>query len=258
MRLGPNFYFKDKKLKKVALIPARYGSTRFPAKLVQDLCGLSVIQRTYLSTLQTGVFDTVVVVTDHQAIADQILGVGGEVFFSTKEFESGSDRIAEAAQGIEADIFVNVQGDEPFQDAKSLLDLTLVFEDAEVQVASMMFSISASDAQNPNAVKVVLDKNQYAMYFSRSPIPYAREKGVEVVYWKHVGIYAYRKESLLAFTGLPKSFLENTEMLEQLRLLENGIRIKMVSTLHQAIAIDTAEDLEKAVEWYLGNQKPLK
>lgn len=237
-------------MKKVALIPARYASTRFPAKLVQDLCGMSVIQRTYLSTVQTGVFEKVVVVTDHQAIADQIIAVGGDVFFSTKEFESGSDRIAEAAKEMDADIFVNVQGDEPFQDTQSLLDLTAVFSDSEVQVASMMFAISASDAQNPNAVKVVVDKNQFALYFSRSPIPYIRENGVEVDYWKHVGIYAYRKEVLLAFTALPKSFLEITEMLEQLRLLENGIGIKMVPTIHQAIAVDTKEDLDKAVKWY--------
>ena len=238
-------------MKKVALIPARYASTRFPAKLVQDLCGMSVIQRTYLSTKQTGVFDQVVVVTDHQAIAEQIIDVGGDVFFSTREFESGSDRIAEAAMGIEADIFVNVQGDEPFQDSQSLLDLTAVFTNAEVQVASMMYSIPASEAQNPNAVKLVLDKDDFALYFSRSPIPYIREKGVEIPYWKHVGIYAYRKEALLAFTALPKSFLENTEMLEQLRLLENGIRIKMVPTVHQAIAIDTKEDLERAVAWWM-------
>ncbi|MCH6202167.1 3-deoxy-manno-octulosonate cytidylyltransferase [Aquiflexum sp. LQ15W] len=241
-------------MKKVALIPARYASTRFPAKLVQDLCGMSVIQRTYLSTKQTGVFDQVVVVTDHQAIADQITAVGGEVYFSTREFESGSDRIAEAAMGIEADIFVNVQGDEPFQDGKSLLDLTAVFSNLEVQVASMMFSIAASEAQNPNAVKVVVDKNNYALYFSRSPIPYVREQAVEISYWKHVGIYAYRKEALLAFTGLPKSFLETTEMLEQLRLLENGVRIKMVPTTHQAIAVDTKEDLERAVAWCLENK----
>ncbi|MCL6261724.1 3-deoxy-manno-octulosonate cytidylyltransferase [Aquiflexum sp. TKW24L] len=241
-------------MKKVALIPARYASTRFPAKLVQDLCGKSVIQRTYLSTVDTGVFDQVVVVTDHEAIAEQIKAVGGEVFFSTREFESGSDRIAEAARNIEADIFVNVQGDEPFQDRQSLEDLTAVFSNPEVQVASMMFSIPAADAQNPNAVKVVLDKDNFALYFSRSPIPYVREKGVEISYWKHVGIYAYRKEVLLSFTRLAKSFLESTEMLEQLRLLENGVRIKMVSTVHQAIAIDTKEDLEKAVAWYMENR----
>ncbi len=237
------------------MIPARYASTRFPAKLVQDLCGMSVIQRTYLSTVQTGVFDQVVVVTDHQAIADQIVAVGGDVFFSTREFESGSDRIAEAAQAMDAGIFVNVQGDEPFQDTQSLLDLTAVFSDPEVKVASMMFSISAAEAQNPNAVKVVLDKDNFALYFSRSPIPYVREKAVEISYWKHVGIYAYRKESLLAFTGLHKSFLETTEMLEQLRLLENGVRIKMVPTTHQAIAVDTKEDLERAVAWYMGRIK---
>ncbi|WP_194976751.1 3-deoxy-manno-octulosonate cytidylyltransferase [Aquiflexum lacus] len=236
-------------LKSIALIPARYASTRFPAKLVQDLSGLSVIQRTYLSTVETGVFDQVVVVTDHEAIAEQIKAVGGEVFFSTKAYESGSDRIAEAAQHLEADIFVNVQGDEPFQDKDSLENLNAVFTDPEVRVASMMFAITAAEAQNPNAVKVVLDKDNFALYFSRSPIPYIREKGEEIPYWKHVGVYAYRKSILLEFTQWPKSFLEQTEMLEQLRLLENGIRIKMVPTAHQAIAIDTKEDLEKAVRW---------
>jgi 3-deoxy-manno-octulosonate cytidylyltransferase (CMP-KDO synthetase) len=240
---------KTHKLKSIALIPARYASTRFPAKLVQDLCGLSVIQRTYLSTMETGVFDQVVVVTDHQSIADQINAVNGEVFFSTKEYDSGSDRIAEAALHLEADIFVNVQGDEPFQDRHSLESLKAVFSDPRVQVASMMFAISEEDADNPNAVKVVVDKDDFALYFSRSPIPYVREKGFPVPYWKHVGIYAYRKDLLLSFTQWPKSFLEQTEMLEQLRLLENGIRIKMVPTDHQAIAIDTKEDLEKAVRW---------
>lgn len=236
-------------LKSIALIPARYASTRFPAKLVQDLYGLSVIQRTYLSTKETGVFDQVVVVTDHKSIADQIKVLGGDVFFSSKEYESGSDRIAEAALQLEADIFVNVQGDEPFQDKDSLEHLNAAFSDPKVQVASMMFAISAEEAQNPNAVKVVVDKDDFALYFSRSPIPYIREKGVEILYWKHVGVYGYRKDVLLSFTQWPKSFLEQTEMLEQLRMLENGIRIKMVPTEHQAIAIDTKEDLEKALRW---------
>ena len=234
------------------MIPARYASTRFPAKLVQDLCGMSVIQRTYLSTLETGVFDQVVVVTDHEAIAEQVKAVGGEVFFSTQAYESGSDRIAEAAVQLDAEIFVNVQGDEPFQDKDSLASLNAVFNDPKVQVASMMFAITAETAQNPNAVKVVVDKDNFALYFSRSPIPYVREKGGSIPYWKHVGVYAYRKEILLEFTQWPKSFLEQTEMLEQLRLLENGVRIKMVPTEHQAIAIDTKEDLDAAVRWFRG------
>jgi 3-deoxy-manno-octulosonate cytidylyltransferase (CMP-KDO synthetase) len=237
----------------VALIPARYASTRFPAKLVQDLCGKSVIQRTYESTMETGVFDQVVVVTDHEDIAAQISAIGGEYVMSSREYESGSDRIAEAAGSLDAAIIVNVQGDEPFQDKKSLRDLIAAFADASVQVASMMFSISEEDAQNPNSVKVVTDSRGDALYFSRSPIPYNREKIQGLRYWKHVGIYAYRKEVLMHFTNLPKGKLEQLEMLEQLRLLENNIPIRMVPTTHQAIAIDTAEDLAVAVGYWRGN-----
>ncbi|SNS69387.1 3-deoxy-manno-octulosonate cytidylyltransferase (CMP-KDO synthetase) [Belliella buryatensis] len=229
-----------------ALIPARYASTRFPSKLVQALGGYSVIQRTYQSTLASGLFDQVIVVTDHQDIADQILAIDGQVIFSQKAHESGSDRIAEAAHEIDTDIIVNVQGDEPFQDKSSLSALIAAFNDPHVDVASMMFEIDEKEAGNPNAVKVVIDKMSNALYFSRSPIPFNREKRDGLKYWKHIGIYAYRKELLMAFTSWEKSFLEETEMLEQLRLLEAGVKIKMVPTKHQAIAIDTAEDLEQA------------
>lgn len=237
-------------MKTIALIPARFASTRFPAKLTMDLCGKSVIQRTYLSTVESGIFDKVMVVTDHEIIAEQITAIGGTCFLSQQEHESGSDRIAEAVRDMDVDIVVNVQGDEPFQDRKSLADLVQVFESSSIQVASMMFSISGDEAQNPNAVKVICDKDNFALYFSRAPIPYAREKEVKVKYWKHVGIYAYRKEALLAFTKMEKSYLEQVEMLEQLRLLENGIRIKMVCTVHEAIAIDTPQDLQKAIAYF--------
>lgn len=205
-----------------------------------------MIQRTYLSTVETGIFDEVWVVTDHTEIASQIEEVGGCVFFSKKLHESGSDRIAEALSEVEAELIVNVQGDEPFQDKKSLRDLVAVFQDPEIKVASLMCRISEEDAQNPNAVKVVLDCKSNALYFSRSPIPYNRGKIKDLTYWKHIGVYAYRREILQEFTSWPKSFLEQTEMLEQLRLLEKGIKIRMVETSHQAVAIDTAEDLEKA------------
>ena len=205
-----------------------------------------MIQRTYLSTVETGIFDEVWVVTDHTEIASQIEEVGGCVFFSKKLHESGSDRIAEALSEVEAELIVNVQGDEPFQDKKSLRDLVAVFQDPEIKVASLMCRISEEDAQNPNSVKVVLDSKSNALYFSRSPIPYNREKIKDLTYWKHIGVYAYRREILQEFTSWPKSFLEQTEMLEQLRLLEKGIKIRMVETSHQAVAIDTAEDLEKA------------
>ena len=232
--------------KAAALIPARYASTRLPSKLVQDLGGKSVIQRTYLSTVEAGVFDEVWVVTDHLEIKKQIEDIGGTVFLSRNEHQSGSDRIAEALDSVDAEIIVNVQGDEPFQDRKSLMDLVNVFEDKRVDVASLKTRITAAEAENPNLVKVVVDLWGDALYFSRSIIPYNRDKADNVSYWKHVGIYAYRREVLSSFTSLPKSELESIEMLEQLRLLENGYRIRMVQTDHQTVAIDTAEDLEKA------------
>jgi 3-deoxy-manno-octulosonate cytidylyltransferase (CMP-KDO synthetase) len=239
-------------LKKIALIPARYASTRLPAKLVQELGGKSVIQRTYLSTVDTGVFDEVWVVTDHIEIEEQIIALGGKVFFSKKNHESGSDRIAEALNLVHGELIINVQGDEPFQDPKSLRDLVQALEEPGVKMASLMYKITEEDAQNPNFVKVVLDSDSNAIYFSRAPIPYNREKLQGLTYWKHVGIYGYRREVLEEFTQWPKSFLEETEMLEQLRLVERGIKIRMVETDHQAVAIDTAEDLERARKLILG------
>ena len=232
-------------VKIAALIPARYASTRLPAKLVQDLGGLSVIQRTYQSTVATGVFDKVWVVTDHTQIQDQILAIGGKVILSKKEHESGSDRIAEALDQVDADLIVNVQGDEPFQDAKTLRDLVAVFDDSDTRVASLMCVLDAGQVQNPNFVKVVVDKNRRAIYFSRSAIPYNRER-IELTYWRHIGVYAYRREILQTFTQWPKGHLEQIELLEQLRLVERGIPIQMVETNHLSIAIDTQEDLDTA------------
>lgn len=232
-------------LKIAALIPARYASTRLPAKLVQDLGGLSVIQRTYQSTVATGVFDSVWVVTDHDQIEAQILAIGGKVVRSIKTHESGSDRIAEALVQVTADLIVNVQGDEPFQDAQTLKDLVEVFSNPEVKVASLMCKLATEQVQNPNFVKVVVDEKQRAIYFSRSPIPYNRD-GNTISYWKHIGVYAYRRDLLLSFTQWPKGRLEQIELLEQLRLIESGVAIQMVETTHQAIAIDTQEDLDRA------------
>ncbi len=233
-------------MKTAALIPARYASTRLPAKLVQDLGGISVIQRTYQSTLASGVFDEVWVVTDHEQIRDQILDLGGRVFFSHKNHESGSDRIAEALEAVDSDLIVNVQGDEPFQDAVSLKNLVAVFDKPKVKMASLMCRISEDESYNPNTVKVVFDKDRNAIYFSRSPIPFNREKREQATYWKHIGVYAYTRELLQEFTSWPKGQLEQMEMLEQLRLIERGVKIKMVETIHQAIAIDTQEDLDRA------------
>jgi 3-deoxy-manno-octulosonate cytidylyltransferase (CMP-KDO synthetase) len=241
---------------KVALIPARFGATRFPAKLMADLCGKPIICRTYLSTVSTGVFDKVVVVTDHDEIAAAISAEGGEVFLSKQPHESGSDRIAEAAENMEADVIVNVQGDEPFQDKVSLASLVDSFKDPDVNVASLMSTINEeSQLRNPNLVKVVVDIENFSLYFSRSPIPFVRGDFTFANFYRHIGIYGYRKEMLMRFTSWEKSGLEQTEMLEQLRLLENGVRIKMIHTGHQAVAIDTPEDLDKAKDYYLKNLK---
>jgi len=241
-------------MKNVALIPARMGATRFPAKLIADLCGKPLIARTYLSTVATGVFDEVMVVTDHEDIAKIIRKEGGKVFISQREHESGSDRIAEAVLEMDADVVVNVQGDEPFQDKKSLQDLVEVFSQDTVEVASMMSRIYDPEMRdNPNVVKVVTDKFGFALYFSRSSIPFVRDPGHVVSFYKHIGIYAYKKQTLLDFTNLKKSSLEQAEMLEQLRLLENGFRIKMVESVHHAVAIDTKDDLKKAIDYYVNS-----
>ncbi|MCD0476636.1 3-deoxy-manno-octulosonate cytidylyltransferase [Flavobacterium sp. EDS] len=237
-------------MKTIAVIPARYASTRFPAKLMQDLGGKTVILRTYQAAMQTNLFDDVFVVTDSDIIFDEIVSNGGKAIMSIKEHESGSDRIAEAIQDLDVDIVVNVQGDEPFIDAEPLAKVIEVFRndfDKKVDLASLMREIKDEfEINNPNNVKVVVDQSGFALYFSRSVIPYPRDKDVGVCYFQHIGIYAFRKQALLDFYSLPMKTLEASEKLEQLRYLEFGKRIKMVETTHVGIGIDTPEDLEKA------------
>jgi 3-deoxy-manno-octulosonate cytidylyltransferase (CMP-KDO synthetase) len=237
-------------MKIIAVIPARYASTRFPAKLMQDLGGKTVILRTYEAALNTQLFDAVFVVTDSDLIFDEIISHGGKVIRSIKEHESGSDRIAEAIKNLDVDIVVNVQGDEPFIDGEPLAKIIEVFRndlDEKIDLASLMREITnEEDINNPNNVKVVVDQNGFALYFSRSVIPYQREKNVGVRYLQHIGIYAFRKQALLDFYTLPMQSLEASEKLEQLRYLEFGKRIKMIETDHVGIGIDTPEDLEKA------------
>lgn len=237
-------------MKIIAVIPARYASTRFPAKLMQDLGGKTVILRTYEAAINTQLFDDVFVVTDSDLIYEEIVSNGGKAIRSIKEHESGSDRIAEAVENLDVDIVINVQGDEPFIDAEPLAKVIEVFRsdlDKKVDLASLMREIkNEDDINNPNNVKVVVDQNGCALYFSRSVIPYPREKNVGVRYMQHIGIYAFRKQALLDFYSLPMKSLEASEKLEQLRYLEFGKRIKMVETTHVGIGIDTPEDLEKA------------
>lgn len=237
-------------MKIIAVIPARYASTRFPAKLLQDLGGKTVILRTYEATLETKLFDDVFVVTDSELIYNEIVTNKGKAIMSIKEHESGSDRIAEAVQNMEADIVINVQGDEPFIDIEPLQKVIDIFKsdvEKKVDLASLMFEIKdKTEIENPNNVKVITDQNGFALYFSRSVIPYPRAENVGVRYMKHIGIYAFRKQALLDFYSLPMLSLEASEKLEQLRYLEYGKRIKMVETTHASIGIDTPEDLERA------------
>lgn len=237
-------------MKIIAVIPARYASTRFPAKLMQDLGGKTVILRTYLAAIETNLFDDVFVVTDSNLIFKEIISNGGKAIMSIKEHESGSDRIAEAIGNIEVDIVINIQGDEPFINKEPLENVIKIFKkdaDKKVDLASLMREITNEDAiNNPNNVKVVVDQNNFALYFSRAVIPYPREKNAGVRYFQHIGIYAFRKQALLDFYSLPMKSLEASEKLEQLRYLEFGKRIKMVETNHVGIGIDTPSDLEKA------------
>uniref|UniRef100_UPI00404A65C2 3-deoxy-manno-octulosonate cytidylyltransferase n=1 Tax=Flavobacterium sp. TaxID=239 RepID=UPI00404A65C2 len=237
-------------MKIIAVIPARYASTRFPAKLMQDLGGKSVIVRTYEAAVQTNLFEDVFVVTDSTLIYNEIISNNGKAIMSIKEHESGSDRIAEAVENLEVDVVVNVQGDEPFIDKKPLEELIAIFKndaDKKVDLASLMFQITdLEEINSPNNVKVIVDQQNFALYFSRSVIPFPREENVGVRYMKHIGIYAFRKDALMDFYTLPMLSLEASEKLEQLRYLEYGKRIKMVETTHGSIGIDTPEDLEKA------------
>lgn len=237
-------------LKIIAMIPARYAASRFPGKLMQDLHGKTVIRRTYEAALNTQLFDDVFVVTDSDVIFSEITSFGGKAIMSKKEHECGSDRIAEAVEHMPVDIVVNVQGDEPMIDTESLGKLINVFKvkDAEhIDLASLKTPLSSQkDIDNPNNVKVITNNNNFALYFSRSPIPYPRERNTGVVYYKHIGVYAFRKQALLDFYRLPMLPLEATEKIECLRYLEYGKNIKMVETTVKGVGIDTPEDLEEA------------
>lgn len=238
-------------MKIISMIPARYSATRFPGKLMQDLEGKTVILRTYEATVATGLFDDVFVVTDSDIIFKEIVANGGKAIMSIKEHECGSDRIAEAVEFMDdVDIVVNVQGDEPFTEVTSLKKLIDVFENDdnnEIDLASLMVNITDKDEiKNPNTVKVITDSNNFALYFSRSPIPFPRDKTVSTKYYKHKGVYAFRRAALLDFYRLPMLELEASEKIECIRYLEYSKKIKMVETDVQGVEIDTPEDLERA------------
>ena len=229
------------------MIPARYAATRFPAKLMQKLGNKTVIRHTYDATLETGLFDEVIVVTDSSIISDEIVSNGGKAIMSKKEHESGTDRIAEAAAGLDADIIINVQGDTPFVKKEPLEKLLEQFNDSSVQVASMMQVLTKqAEIDDPNFVKVAVDNKMNAIFFSRSVIPYPRDKNIPIIYYEHIGVYAFRKKALLDFTQWPVTPLEAIEKIECLRFLEYGVPLRMIVVDYMGVEIDTPEDLLKA------------
>lgn len=229
------------------MIPARYAATRFPAKLMQLLGGKPVIRHTYDATVATGLFDDVVVVTDSEIIFTEITAAGGHAIMSKFEHESGSDRIAEAVADLDVDIIVNVQGDTPFVKKDPLQKLLQQFDEDAVQVASLMQILTAQkEIEDPNFVKVTVDHKMNSLLFSRSVIPYQRDKNYSLTYYKHVGVYAFRKQALMSFTSWPVSMLEAAEKIECLRYLENSVPLRMVLVDYMGVEIDTPEDLERA------------
>jgi 3-deoxy-manno-octulosonate cytidylyltransferase (CMP-KDO synthetase) len=243
-------------VKNIAVIPARFAASRFPGKLMQRIGEKTIIRMVYENAVAMNLFDQVLVVTDSDEIMNEILAAGGSVKKSTKDHQSGSDRIAEAIASMDVDVVVNIQGDEPFVEKEPLQDLLNCFKDPGVAVASVMKRFGEGDEpENPNQVKVVCNKNNDALYFSRSPIPFKRNRSADLPYFKHVGVYAYRKETLLDFTQWPMGALEQAELLEQLRYLENGVAIRMVETKTSSIGIDTPEDLERARVEYKSSLK---
>lgn len=241
------------------MIPARFQASRFPGKLMEDLGGQTVILRTYQATLGTGLFEDVFVVTDSEVIFNEITSHGGKAIMSIKNHQCGSDRIAEAVASMDIDIVVNVQGDEPFTNKQVLTTLLDVFNQkdaSKIDLASLMVKITDwEEINNPNCVKVIVNKENFAQYFSRAPIPYPRNKDITTSYYKHKGIYAFTKQALLDFYQLPMGTLEATEKIECIRYLEYGKNIKMAETSLQGIGIDTPEDLIKANKILKNNQQ---
>jgi 3-deoxy-D-manno-octulosonate cytidylyltransferase len=216
---------------------------------MQMLGDKSVIRHTYDNTKATGLFDEVYVVTDSEIIFNEIVSNGGKAIMSKKAHESGSDRIAEAIENLDIDIVVNVQGDEPFVQRAPLESVLACFEDVNVQVASLMQVLTnPTSIEDPNYVKVAVDKNWNALFFSRSVIPYPRSTDIAITYYEHVGVYAFKKQALIDFTNWPMSPLEAAEKIECLRYLENGVSIKMAVTNYMGVEIDTPEDLIKAAQ----------
>lgn len=233
-------------MKAVAVIPARYASTRLPGKPLLDICGKPLIQRVWEIVSRARGLDDVVVATDDGRIADAVRAFGGTVCMTSPDCQSGSERVREVAESLAADVYVNVQGDEPLLEPSAIETLLAVFtQDKSVQVATLCARISEEQARSPHQVKVIRDHVGNALYFSRAPLPFVRDTGESAVFLGHIGIYAYRADALRGFASLPPSPLEQAEKLEQLRFLQAGIPVRVLEVRPMGAGVDTPEDLER-------------
>ncbi|MBI4352652.1 MAG: 3-deoxy-manno-octulosonate cytidylyltransferase [Candidatus Omnitrophica bacterium] len=233
----------------IGVIPARYGSTRFEGKVLKELCGKPVIQHVYERAKKAKMLDDLVVAADDDRIIQKVEAFGGKAVFTSKFHSTGTDRLTEVVNQIDVRIVVNIQGDEPLIDPMVIDGLIHTMQnDREIVMATVVKkSRSPEEFRSPDVVKVVIDMNEYALYFSRSPLPALwQSDNQEDVFYKHIGLYAYTKDFLFTFKKLPASYLETHERLEQLRALEHGYRIKTIETASETVGIDTPEDLERA------------
>ena len=242
----------------IGVIPARYSSTRFAGKVLADILGKPMLQHVWERARQARLLDDLIIACDHELVAEAARGFGAKVVFTAKAHTSGTDRICQVINPLDVKIVINIQGDEPLIHpvmidtvAQALLD------NSSIYMATLMKRIeNPKDIHDPNVVKVVVDKNNFALYFSRTAIPFCAENS-EVkapAYYKHIGLYGYTKDFLFTYKNLPLSELEKTERLEQLRVLDEGLRIKVIETKYDTIGVDTAGDLEK-VKLYLKKEK---
>ncbi len=236
-------------MRAVAIVPVRMAATRLPGKPLLDICGKPMVQRVYERVSQASLVSRVIVATCDREIFEAVRGFGGEAAMTSDSHQSGTDRIAEVASGLEEEVIVNVQGDEPLIDPASIDAAVRPFDlDSSVEMASLMFAIDPEEAKDPNLVKVVVDCKNWAMFFSRSPIPFQRKPQPDSQMWGHVGMYTYTRRFLLEYASMPAGVLERVECLEQLRVLENGRRIKMIPISNRPMGVDTPEDLARVRE----------
>jgi len=232
-------------MKAIAIIPARLASTRLPQKMLRLIAGTPLLGHTYQGVRSSPFLDDVIIATDSDEIMQLCRSNGWKAQKTLPSHHSGTERVHEVAKTLRADVFLNVQGDEAMTRAEHIADLLALMQNPSVQVGTLKVAAQREDINNPNAVKVVTDLSGKALFFSRATIPFDRDRSGEAQYYKHLGFYAYRKEALERFVSLPESSLERSERLEQLRLLENGIPIYVAETKHDAVGVDTEEDLQR-------------